>query len=222
MHPEGIENLLAFSAPEIIKTPFNPNDSDSILSYLSHASSAFIGPGIGTSPEIRQLLEEILPQITLPTVLDADALNIYAQGAMALPEKVIMTPHLGEMLRLLHLKTPPKIQLAFLKKCQHFADEKNVTLVLKGAPTFIFHPLLPIHVSPVGDPGMATAGTGDILTGLIAALLAQGLSPHDAARLGVYIHGVSGEEAALEFTSYCMIATDLLNFFPVAFAFSTR
>lgn len=222
MHPEGMENLLSASPLEIIKTPFKYDHPQEILDYMQKATAAFVGPGLGTSPEIRKFLEQLVPQIKVPTVIDADALNIYAERQFELPEKVVMTPHMGEMQRLLHLKTPQKLTLNFLNKCQTFAEEKNVTLVVKGGPTFIFHPLTPIHVSPVGDPGMATAGTGDVLTGLIASLLAQGLKPLDAARLGVYLHGVAGEEAALELTSYCMIASDLFDFFPTAFAFARR
>jgi NAD(P)H-hydrate epimerase len=122
------------------------------------------------------------------------------------------------MKRLLQLQE--KIDpLSFLEKCRAYAQEKAVTLVLKGAPTFIFHPSMPTAVCSLGDPGMATAGTGDILTGMIASLLAQGKAPQEAAYLGVYLHAKAGELAAQELTSYCMIATDLLRYLPSAFKF---
>jgi ADP-dependent NAD(P)H-hydrate dehydratase / NAD(P)H-hydrate epimerase len=92
-------------------------------------------------------------------------------------------------------------------------------LVLKGGPTFILHPDQPIVVNPTGDPGMATAGSGDVLTGLIAALLAQGLSTKDAAALGVFLHGLAGEHAAEDMTSYGMTASDIIYRFPEAFKF---
>lgn len=220
LHPEGMESLLAASPYEIIKTPYNISNMQEILEHFEKARSVFIGPGIGKTEESRTLLSQILPKIKVPCVLDADALNILAEHWINLPEKSILTPHTGEMHRLLHLKNHRPLDMDFLHRCKQFAENKRVTLVLKGGPSFIFHPGLPIYVSPVGDPGMATAGSGDVLTGLIASLLAQGLTPHHAACLGVYLHGVAGEQAALELTSYCMTASDIIDFLPIAFAFA--
>ena len=123
------------------------------------------------------------------------------------------------MKRLLHLSGPISLDKSFLDQCQAYAEKFQVTLVLKGGPSFVFHPGEPIYVVTKGDPGMATAGSGDVLTGLIAALLAQGLKPHQAALLGVYLHGAAGEYAAEELTSYCMTASDIIDFFPKAFQF---
>lgn len=220
-HPEGIQELLSSSPYEIVKTPFTPKDFTPILTELKRAGSIYIGPGIGKEAFAKQTLKALLPEIEVPCVLDADALNLLAENKYDLPTQTVLTPHLGELYRLLHLrkKLPPNPEL--FKLCQSYVEENNVTMVLKGGPTFIFHPGAPIHVSPVGDPGMATAGAGDVLTGLIASLLAQGLSTHDAACLGVYLHGTAGDLAANDLTSYCMVASDLLDFFPQAFAFST-
>jgi hydroxyethylthiazole kinase-like uncharacterized protein yjeF len=220
-HPEGLEELLSSSPYEIVKTPFTAKNIDPILTELKRAGSIYIGPGIGKEAFAKQTLKALLPEISVPCVLDADALNLLADNNYDLPEKVVLTPHIGEMQRLLHLKKKVPLDQEFLKLCQNYAEEKNATLVLKGGPSFIFHPGLPIHVNPTGDPGMATAGSGDVLTGLIAAFLAQGLSCHDAACLGVYLHGVAGDLAANDLTSYCMVASDLLDFFPQAFSFST-
>lgn len=222
LHPEGMESELAAAPYELIKTPYNPDKPGEVLEWMKKASSLFFGPGLGKLHPIEKLFLQILPHIKRPCVIDADALNIIAEQKVQIPEGAILTPHTGEMNRLLGLKTSPPLDTHFLEKCQNYAEERNITLVLKGGPTFIFHPLSPIYVSPVGDPGMATAGSGDVLTGLIAALLAQGVKPHDAACLGVYIHGVAGEQAALEMTSYCLVASDLFDFFPAAFAFVTR
>lgn len=221
-HPDGMQNLLASSPYEIIKTAYDVRDLDPIFEELSRAACAFIGPGMGRAAATKKFLTSLLPQIKVPCVIDADALNLLAEKDVQLPAKTILTPHVGEMLRLLHRKNHPQMNLDFLRLCQEYAETRGVTLVLKGAPTYIFQSGKPIHISPVGDPGMATAGTGDVLTGLIAALLAQKLQPHDAACLGVYIHGVAGEQAALELTSYCMVASDLLDFFPTAFAFAAH
>lgn len=220
LHPEGMQVELSSAPWELIKTPYGPNSGDEILAHINRASSAFIGPGIGKLPKTRALLKSILHRITVPCVIDADALTIIAEEELPFPEKAILTPHLGEMHRLLKFNTHHPLDFNFLEICQNYAEEKKVTLVVKGGPSFIFEPGWPISVSPVGDPGMATAGTGDVLTGLIAAISAQGLSPHNAARLGVYIHGISGEQAAEEKTPYCMIASDLLNAFPTAFSFA--
>ena len=144
-------------------------------------------------------------------VIDADALFFLAENpSWKLPRGSILTPHQGEMHRL--LGEAPSWEL-----CQAFAEEKQVTLVLKGAPTVIFHPgQLPLIITR-GDPGMATAGSGDVLTGILAALVAQGLHPRCAAAVGVTLHGVSGEVAARELTSYCMTASDLIGYLPEAF-----
>lgn len=220
LHPEGMQVELAAAPFELIKSPYGPNSGDEVLVHINRSAACYLGPGIGKLPKTKALLKVILPRIEVPCVMDADALNLFAEGEMELPEKVVMTPHLGEMHRLLNLKSKLPLDFNFLHICQEYAEEKRVTLVVKGGPTFIFEPGKPICVSPVGDPGMATAGSGDILTGLIACLLAQGLEPYDAARLGVYIHGVAGEQAAEVKTSYCMIASDMLEFFPTAFAFA--
>lgn len=219
-YPDGMQQEIAAAPYELIKTPYTFPKIDELLSELERAKSIFIGPGIGKTAKARALIEKLTPQIKIPTVFDADALNLYAEEPFELPKQTIFTPHTGEMHRLLHLKRHLPVNAEFLERCQKYVEQKQITLVLKGGPTFIFKPSTPIHVCPLGDPGMATAGTGDILTGLIAALLAQGLKPHDAACLGVYIHGVAGEQAALEFTSYCMIASDLFDFFPTAFSFA--
>lgn len=221
LYPHGMDVQLSMCPPEVIKTPVDFKNTDIILEHLKKASSFFIGPGLGKTPEIGKLLAQILPHVTVPTVIDADALNSLAEKWVQVPEKTVLTPHIGEMNRLLGVKSRFPLDLDFLTRCQRYAEDKNVTLVLKGAPTFIFHPGMPIHISPVGDPGLATAGTGDVLTGMIASLLAQGLTPHQAACLGVYLHGVAGEQAALELTSYCITASDLFDFFPAAFSFAT-
>ncbi len=176
---------------------------------LKKAKSVFIGPGLGSRSE---WLKKHLKTIKLPCVIDADAIipNI------TYPKKAILTPHQGEVLRLLGLKNAPIIEELFAKIIR-FCTEKELYVVLKGAPTFIFGPKHHPIIIPRGDPGMATAGSGDVLTGIIAALLAQGCGTYEAAILGVSLHALSGEFAAEELTSYCLTAQDLLNFLPAAF-----
>lgn len=217
LYPEGMEIEMSAGAYELLRKPYTGIESaDEIVEFMNKANATLVGPGMGRTDEVSQLLRKVIPQLTKPCVIDADALTLLAEKAFALPPQTVLTPHHGEMKRLLHVDSI-QLDMPFLEVCQSYAHEKNVTLVLKGGPTFIFHPGEPIMVNPRGDPGMATAGTGDVLTGLIAALLAQGLSPHHAAMLGVYMHGVAGEWAAASLTSYCMTASDLVTYFPDAF-----
>ena len=185
---------------------------DRILEECKRASSLFIGPGLGKGWKVDRLLKDLLPKILQPVVIDADALFFLAEyPETKLPFYSILTPHKKEMERLLQGEE------CTLHACQDFVDHKNVILVLKGMPTIIFHP----HTKPLfvarGDPGMATAGSGDVLTGIIAALLAQKIEPLKAAKLGVYLHALAGEFAAKGKTSYCMIASDILDYLPLAF-----
>lgn len=217
LHPDGMQVELAAAPYEIIRVPYCQNDTEKVLELMKKASAHFIGPGMGLSDETANLLSSIMPFLEHPCVIDADALTLYAKHAFDLPKQAILTPHLGEMKRLLNNTEISAVTLDLLQKCQQYVEEKQVTLVLKGAPTFILHPGQPILVNATGDPGMATAGSGDVLTGLIASLCAQGLSCHQAAAFGVYLHGLAGEYAAAEKTSRSLIATDLIDYFSDAY-----
>ncbi|MGA8164562.1 MAG: NAD(P)H-hydrate dehydratase [Waddliaceae bacterium] len=217
LYPKGMETELSSSPCELIKTAYDEGKHAPIIEAMNTAAATFIGPGIGRTASARDLLKNILPRLTQPRVVDADALTIIAEENIAIPEKTILTPHVGEMMRFFRQSTPKPSSREFLHMCQDFVEKREVTLVLKGGPSFIFHPGETMMVNPYGDPGMATAGSGDVLTGIIAALLAQELSPHHAAILGVSLHGVSGECAAKEKTSYCLIAGDIVHHLPDAF-----
>lgn len=212
LHPDGMQAELASSPYELIRVPYDRDHPQEIIDNLNRASAVFVGPGIGRTPEIHQLLRNVLPHIQKPCVIDADALTILSQEDITLPHQTVLTPHLGELMRLLGITTTPLLTLDFLNTCRTFAMKKHVTLVLKGAPTFIMAAEGPIYVNPTGDPGMATAGSGDVLTGIIAGLLAQGMPPKEAAALGVFIHGLAGEYAAEEYTSYGVIASDIIYY----------
>ncbi|MFI5343887.1 MAG: NAD(P)H-hydrate dehydratase [Chlamydiales bacterium] len=216
-HPYGMESELASSPYELIKLPYHDNSSQEVLFEMNQASATFVGPGLGRTDAVRNLLKEIIPHLDKPCVIDADALALLAEDPFQLPPQVILTPHTGEMQKLLHAESHLILSEELLIRCQDFAERYSVTLVLKGAPTFIFHPGNHILVNPTGDPGMATAGSGDVLTGLLASLLSQGLSCREAAALGVYLHGLAGEYAAQSQTSYGVIATDLITHFSDAY-----
>ncbi len=219
LHPEGMQAELAMSPYELIRLSYHYEDTKEIIDQMNRAAATFIGPGLGLSQQVRNLLRTILPELKKPCVIDADALTIIAEEGLAFPERCIITPHHGEMMRLLKTTTHPALTEEFLATCANFASAKNVTLVLKGAPTFIIHPDQPYIVNPTGDPGMATAGSGDVLTGLLTGLLAQGMATNDAACLGVFLHGLAGEHAAEEMTSYGVMASDIIYHFPEAFKF---
>jgi ADP-dependent NAD(P)H-hydrate dehydratase / NAD(P)H-hydrate epimerase len=216
LYPEGMEGELAAAPYEVIRQGYREGDGKTVLQAMERASAVFIGPGMGTSSAAQQMLQQVLPQIIKPCVIDAEALTLLAEQEIPLPQQTIMTPHHGEMKRLLHIKEEiPFLEL--LERSATFASHKNITLVLKGAPTFIFHPGSKPYLCSRGDPGMATAGSGDVLTGVIAAFLAQCHDPLKAAILGVYIHALAGEFAAEKWTSYCMAATDITAALPLAF-----
>lgn len=197
------------SYPELIHHTFNYEDQEKIYSYIEKATSIFLGPGMGLKKEAAHFMKNLFKDIEKPFVIDADALTLLAEHKIDPPKKAILTPHRGEAKRLLNLSD--ESQSALLKACQKYVDEKEVILILKGGPTFIFAKnQIPI-VNVTGDPGMATAGSGDVLTGMIAALLSEKLFPISAAKLGVFLHGKAGEYAALKKTSYALTATDILK-----------
>jgi NAD(P)H-hydrate epimerase len=186
-------------------------DQKSWNQELKRASALFLGPGIGKTPNSQKFLKKELARIDLPVVVDADAI----QKGIVYPSSAILTPHRGEVLRLLGI-TKEILEEDLLARCQKWVNHTKCILVLKGAPTWIFSKdRLPVII-PRGDPGMAKAGTGDVLTGIIAALLAQKMKGLDAAILGVSLHALAGEIAADQKTSYCMIANDLIDYLPHA------
>lgn len=176
---------------------------------LKKAKAVFVGPGLASS---KDWLKKHLKSIQLNCVIDAEALL----SDVPYPKSAILTPHRGEVLRLLGLEKSPRDEELFAKIIR-FCEKKQLYVVLKGAPTFIFGPKHLPMIVPRGDPGMASAGAGDVLTGMIAAFLAQGCGPYEAALLGVTIHSIAGEKAAEEFTSYCMSATDMIRSMPRVF-----
>ena len=207
-YPKEAAQEMIDSPYEVIRMPWSDHEWNEAL---KKASSVFIGPGLGKSEEIISWLAHYIPKLTVPVVLDADALI----PSVHLAPHTICTPHRGEALRFFQDENLSEDQL--LMRCQRFCDEKRSILVLKGAPTWVFVPSEKPFIIAHGDPGMATAGSGDVLTGLIAALLAQGCPAVEASVLGVMLHALSGEAAAEEKTSHCMIASDLIEFLPRAF-----
>ncbi|TPW00844.1 MAG: hypothetical protein FD125_2916, partial [bacterium] len=184
-----------------------------LLAFAADKTALAIGPGIGTHPETQALVHSLLGGAKRPMVLDADGLNAIAGHADMLgraPGPLILTPHPGEMARLLGT-TSAEIQRDRLGAASRLARERNVCVVLKGACTIVAAPDGRLAVNPTGNPGMATAGTGDVLTGLITGLLAQGLAPWEAACAGVFLHGLAGDLVASEQGEAGLIAGDVIR-----------
>ncbi len=219
LHPQGMEAQLAASPYELIKVSYQSDALETLTTCLNKAAATFIGPGLSKTNELSNMLQQIMPQLEKPCVIDADALAIFSKQPFHLPAQTIFTPHHGEMQNLLQTNTF-SLDAYMLQTCQEYAQAQKIVLILKGAPTFIFAADKPILVSSRGDPGMATAGCGDVLTGVLAALLAQKLNAHKAATTGVYLHGLAGEYAALERgTSYGLMASDVIQHLAAAFSY---
>lgn len=213
----GAGMIRLFTQPETPRSLFPMEvicetiDLKRIKEEMKRSSAIFIGPGLGRSPEIQKVIQKLLPLLNHPTVIDGDGLyHLATLKEFSLPVQSVLTPHHGEMIHLLG-------EAPTLENCQRWVEKHQVTLILKGAPTLLFHPAkVPLMIT-VGDPGMATAGSGDVLTGMVAAFLAQGMPADTASALATYLHGRAGELAAEKWTSYSMIASDLIASLPDAF-----
>ncbi len=218
-YPEEMEEELGRAPLELVKEAWDFQNFARIYKECKRARSMLIGPGLGRSKETEKMLKKLLANLPLPCVIDADALFFLSKHlSWELPEHTILTPHRKEMERLLAFKSNSYMDdISFHTLCQKFAEQKKVTIVLKGGPTFVFHPgTLPMIITR-GTPGLATAGTGDVLTGVIAALLAQRMDARSAAIAGSALHGMAGEIASFQKTPYCMVASDVIDNLPEAF-----
>ena len=183
---------------------------------LAHAATVIaIGPGLGRSPDLDRLVAQLYQEISLPMVCDADALNALATNAELLQRHSgprVITPHPAEFARLVGQDYPAAEREV---AAQELAGRNQLIVVLKGHRTFVTDGRRHWH-NCTGNPGMATGGSGDSLTGLITALACQGLVPYDAARLAVYLHGLAGDLAAKDLGETSMIASDIVKFLPAA------
>ena len=175
-----------------------------------------IGPGLGQAIETKKLIREIIRESEIPVVVDADGLNNLAGEVKTFkPAKapIILTPHPGEMARLLQT-TVAKVQQDRIKCAREFAVEFSVHVVLKGARTVIAHPDGRVFINPTGNAGMASGGMGDVLTGVIAGLIAQGLTPEAACHAGAYMHGAAADSLMEDMGPYGYLAGDVMNAIP--------
>jgi NAD(P)H-hydrate epimerase len=231
--PAGLADLVAIKLTEAMPLAC-PETVDRTLAAAAHprvmelAASADVlalGSGMSRDPESAGLARRLVHESPCPVVADADALNALAADpdSLARPGRAprILTPHVGEMARLTGLGAD-EIESARIDVARRYAERWRCVLVLKGAPTVIATPEGDATVNPTGNPGLATAGSGDVLTGVIAALVAQRLAPADAAVLGAYVHGLAGDLAAAERGALGMVAGDVAEMLPQALLALTR
>ncbi|HEY2471645.1 MAG TPA: NAD(P)H-hydrate dehydratase [Terracidiphilus sp.] len=234
--PSTIVDAVASFAPELMTRPMVASPTGELASkgvtaqqfqkMIERITVIAVGPGMGQGPGAEILLEAVLSDTKMPVVIDADGLNILAANPFLLDKiaevakagrTIVLTPHPGEMARLARASVA-EIQANRLEAARRFVAERGVTLVLKGSRTLIAHPDGSVAVNTTGNPGMAKGGSGDLLTGVIAAMLAQ--FPNDVARAvetAVYLHGFAADLAVREEDEHTLLATDSLRYFARAF-----
>ncbi len=224
--PRGLRAMMELKAPEVMTWPLEDLDGaisgealPGVLDLLSGKSAIVLGPGLGISPGVEEVLLGVLEKTILPLVIDADGLNNLAShmGLMkdVFGRGIVLTPHPGEAARLLGL-TPGEIQCDRIGSARRISERTGAVVVLKGSNTIIAAPSGEIFVNTTGGPSLASAGTGDVLAGIIGGLMGQGMGPLHSAITGVYVHGLAadylsrtrGGEAGL-------LATDLLPMIPI-------
>jgi NAD(P)H-hydrate epimerase len=185
-----------------------------IQDFLGHLSAVALGPGLGTHEETGELVRQLARQLSLPMVIDADGVNALASDPLWLKNVAaprILTPHPGEMARLTGISVK-EIQADRLRAAREAAARYGAIVVLKGAQTVVADPEGRVSLNPTGNPALASGGTGDVLTGLMGGFLTQRMAPWDAARLGVYLHGLAADYLAGDLDRG-LIAGDLLGGF---------
>lgn len=229
--PRGILPIIAAIEPSYLTVPLPEDDAGrisrhavkEILALVEKSTAVAIGPGWGTSPDLVDVAHTLYSSIDKPLVIDADGLNALVGWAAAatearwaqptLPPRVL-TPHPGEFARLLRTDTAV-VQKDRESLAAEFAKRHKVVLILKGHASVVTDGER-IAINTTGNSGMATGGTGDVLTGLLAALLAQGMPPFDASHLAAHLHGLAGDLAAADLTRPALIASDLPAYLPRA------
>jgi NAD(P)H-hydrate epimerase len=217
--PQSCMGTLAQLIPEAVLAGLPERDGHSTLmdgevlkELIDKSDALLIGPGLSCNDDTHALVKQVVECCEKPVVFDADALNILAQDKTLLDNlrcEAIITPHPAEMARLAGM-TAAEVQADRLKIARQFADEYGLTVVLKGAGTVIAANDGRVSINSTGNEGMATAGSGDVLAGMVVSLLGQGLLPYDAARAGAFYHGLAGDLAAGEMGTSSLMATDIL------------
>jgi NAD(P)H-hydrate epimerase len=224
MVAQSIYPILAEKCTEVVVGPI-PEISPGVVGHaalsavlrgFTGAASGIVGPGIGRDTSTRRLIEDLLPKVTVPLVLDADALNLLAEHRTILPRlspDIVLTPHPAEFGRLANMDTAA-VQKDRRGIASRFAKTWNKVVVLKGAGTVIAAPDGRITLNPIATPALASGGTGDVLAGLIGGLMAQKLPPFEAAVTGVHLHSLAGTDLEASMGQAGVLASDLLPQIP--------
>ena len=214
----NLDEAMTIGLPETDQGTLALAAREEILAACQRADVLALGPGLSTQTETVELVKSLLPDLDIPVVLDADALNSLAGASDVLSRltvPAVITPHPGEMGRLLG-KPISEVQGDRLNVTSNAAQEWRVVTLLKGARTLIGIPGGELYINPTGNPGMASGGSGDILTGVLAGLMAQGLAPGQAAAAAAFLHGSAGDLAAKRLGQHSVLAGDILSHLPEA------
>ena len=219
--PKSLNTILASKLTEAMTLPVEDNGKGyfpvsafaDIMKFSEKVDAVAIGPGLSRQAETKELVKKLINALEKPIVLDADGLNAICDDLHILKhakKEIVITPHAGEMARLIH-KEIDYVQANRKNIAETVAKKYNVVVVLKGANTIVASPKGEVVINTTGNPGMASGGVGDVLTGMIASLIGQGYAAFDAARFGVYLHGLAGDIAAKEKTEVSLCARDILD-----------
>jgi NAD(P)H-hydrate epimerase len=222
--PISISSFLANKGSEIVFIPQKETISgsialenrDELLELSRRVDMIVMGPGLSLNEETQELVRELALEIKKPLLIDGDGITAISTNLQVIKEResaTILTPHLGEMSRIARMEIG-EVNKSKIQVLQHTARELNTIIVLKGAHSLIGYPDESVFINLSGNPGMATAGSGDVLTGTIAAMFGLGLPLKDAVRMGVFMHGIAGDLAALDKGEDGITAQDIMDYLP--------
>ena len=226
--PKRLNHIFETAIPEVMTMPvddtdgiINKNDLSKIIDKAKKSDCVLFGPGIGTNEDLSVILEHIILNCK-NVVIDADGINILSKNIDILKDhkcNIVITPHIGEFSRLTHIETGDILKTP-AKYAKEFSKKYNVTVVLKSHKTVIAMPCGKIYENHLGNPGMATGGTGDVLAGAVASFFAQGFDKEKCSLIGVYIHSLAADMAALVNGEYGLIPSDIISYIPFAIKYS--
>jgi NAD(P)H-hydrate epimerase len=222
--PRGLNPILEVKLTEAMTLPLpetehqahSPESLDVVRGWLGRVDALAVGPGFGRDPRSGELIRAVLRDCLIPAVVDADGLFLLSPAAEeTFPARCVITPHPAEMARLLGTETA-EVQSNRLEVAKTAAARLGCVVVLKGAGTIVAAPDGRAAINSSGSPALATGGTGDVLTGMVAACLARDLEPYEAAVAAVYLHGIAGEVSGERFGAPGAVAGDVVAAIPEA------
>lgn len=226
--PRSLNHIFEVSIPEVMTMPvddtdgiINKNDLNKIIDKAKKSDCVLIGPGLGAGEDLSYILKNVLLNCK-NIVIDADGINVLSKNIDILNGhncNIIITPHVGEFSRLTNLESKDILKNTF-EYAKDFSAKHNVTVVLKSHKTVVATPEGKVFENHLGNPGMATGGTGDVLSGAIASFTAQGYDINKSSALGVYIHSLAADMAALVNGEYGLIPSDIISYIPLAIKYS--